>query len=179
MAITVKRPRRVVNLVTDLGMQEDYTEALRALDAARENKPLVAMEVGESAEVREAAQRVLDLEQQMAASTIRFTIEAVDRLRWNEHIAAHPPREGDETDSAQGVDIASLDELIPDSIKAVHDADGKPIDFDPHTEWAPLSAQLTDGQFSDFITALVLVNRGTEAPKSRAASLVMRSSAPN
>lgn len=176
MPITVKRARHVVDLVTDLSLQEDYSAALRALDEARGDQPLVAREVGKSAAVREAAAKVRQIEADMAASTLHFTLEAVQRLRWNAHIAAHPPREGHEADATQGVDVSSLDDLIPESIKAVHDHDGKPVDFDPAAEWAVLSADLSDGQWSDFISALILVNRGSEAPKSRVASLVMRSS---
>lgn len=176
MAITIKRARRVVDLVTDLGLQEQYTDALRAMDEARGDTPYVAMEVGDSADVRTAAELVQKIEAEMQASTLRFTIEAVDRLRWNEHMVNHPPRENDEADKAQGFNVSSIDELLPQSIKAVHDADGKPYDFDPKTEWADLSAALSDGQWSDFATAVIVVNRGTDAPKSRAASLVMRSS---
>ena len=176
MAVTIKRARRVVDLVTDLSLQEQYTQALRDLDAARAGQSVVAMEVGESSAVRDAAAHVQELEAAMAASTLRFTLEAVQRLRWNEHIATHPPREGNPQDEAQGVNVESLDALIPESIKAVHDADGKPVDFDPRTEWAPLSTEISDGQWSDFISELIAVNRGSGAPKSQVASLVMRRS---
>jgi len=176
MAITIKRARRVVDLVTDLGLQEQYTDALRAMDAARGDTPYVAMEVGESAEVREAAELVQKIEADMQASTLRFTIEAVDRLRWNEHMAKHPARDDNEADKAQGFDVSSIDGLLPESIKSVHDFDGKPYDFDPKAEWADLSAAMSDGQWSDFASAVIVVNRGTDAPKSRAASLVMRGS---
>lgn len=176
MAVSIKRARRVVDLVTDLSLQEQYTQALRDLDAARAGQPVVAMEVGESSAVKDAAEHVQALESEMTASTLRFTLEAVQRLRWNEHIATHPPREGNPQDEAQGVNVESLDELIPESIKAVHDADGKPVDFDPKTEWAPLSKEISDGQWSDFISELIAVNRGSGAPKSQVASLVMRRS---
>lgn len=177
MAVSIKRARRVVDLVTDLSLQEQYTQALRDLDTARANKPLVAMEVGESPEVQDAASAVQVLEAEMAASTLRFTLEAVQRLRWNEHIAANPPREGNSQDEAQGVNIESLDALIPESIKAVHDMDGNPVDFDPKAEWPALSQEISDGQWSDFVSELILVNRGSGAPKSPVASLVMRRSA--
>ena len=174
--ITIKRARRVVDLVTDLSLAEEYTAALRALDEARGTMPAVAMEVGESPAVHAAAETVVALEQQMAATTLHFTIEAVTRLRWAEFVAAHPPREGVDMDRAQGFDVSSLDEIIPESIKAVHDADGKPVDFAPKTEWPALSAELADGQWSEFAAAIVTVNGASEAPKSRAASLAMRSS---
>ncbi len=176
MAITIRRARRVVDLVTDLGLQEQYTAALRAMDEAKGDMPYVAMEVGESAEMRKAAEAVQKIEADMQASTLRFTVEAVDRLRWNEHMAKHPGREDNEADRAQGFDVSSLDEILPESIKAVHDFDGKPFDFDPRAEWADLSAAMSDGQWSDFAAAVITVNRGTDAPKSKAASLVMRGS---
>ncbi len=175
MAITIKRARQIVKLVTDLSLVEDHDSATRDLEKARADKPMVGMEVGDTA-VREAAQRVTDIEELMAESTLSFTLQAVDRLRWNQHVTAHPPREGDETDAAIGVDVSSLDDLMPETIKAVHDADGTPVDFDPVAEWPTLSAQLSDGQYNTFVTALVTVNRGTGAPKSQVASLVMRSS---
>ena len=174
--ITIKRARRVVDLVTDLSLTEQYTEALRVLDEARGAMPSVAMEVGESPAVKAAAEAVLDLERQMAATRMSFTVEAVTRLRWAEFVAAHPPREGNDMDRAQGFDVSSLDEIIPESIKAAHDFDGKPIDFDPKTEWPALSAELADGQWSDFAAAVISANGATEAPKSRVASLAMRSS---
>lgn len=172
--ITVKRARRVVDLVTDLSLTEQYTEALRALDEARGGMPTAAMEVGESAAVRDAAAAVQKLEQEMAATTIRFTVEAVSRLRWAEHSAQHPPREDNAGDARLGLNLDSLDELIPESIKAVHDADGKPIDFDPRSEWPALSAQLSDSQWADFASAIVAANGASEAPKSQVASLAMR-----
>lgn len=176
MPITIHRARRVVDLVTDLSLQEAYTDALRALDASRGDLPLVAMEVGQSDATRQAAESVQAIEQQMAASTVRFTLEAVDRLRWNAHIAEYPPRPDDAVDANLGVDVSSLDVLIPDSIKAVHDATGAEVAFNPGAEWPALSAQLSDGQWSDFANAVVLVNRGTAAPKSKAASLAILSS---
>ena len=174
--ITIKRARRVVDLVTDLSLTEQYTAALRALDEARGTMPAVAMEVGEQPDVQAAAAVVVDLERQMAVSTMRFTVEAVTRLRWAEFVAAHPAREDSDMDRAQGFDISSLDEIIPESIKAVHDAAGKPGDFNPKTEWPPLAAELADGQWSEFAAAIVTVNGASEAPKSRVASLAMRSS---
>lgn len=176
MALTIKRARRVVDLVTDLALHEEYIAALRALDAASAGEPLVAMEVGKSAATKAAAQHVQDLEAQMAATTLRFTLEAVTRKRWAEHVAEHPPREGDEADRITGMDLSSVDPLIAESIIAVHDADGQPIDFDPATEWLPLADEMSDGQWGDFADAIVNVNRGTAAPKSKAASLVMRAS---
>lgn len=176
MSITIKRARRVVDLVTDLGLQEQYEAALRAMDEARGDTPFVAMEIGESPEVRAAAVKVQEIEAEIQSSLLRFTIEALDRLRWNKHMAEHPARDDNEADKAQGFDVSSLDELLPSSIKAVHDAAGKPVDFDPAAEWPALSAEMSDGQWTDFAAAVITVNRGTDAPKSRVASLVMRSS---
>lgn len=175
--ITIKRARQVVDLVTDLALKEQYTEALKALDAARASQPTAAMEVGQPGAVIAAAARVQEIEAAMVASTMKFTIEAVPRVRWNEHVLEHPPREGNDSDAAIGIDVTSLDLLLPESIKAVHDASGTPVDFDPVAEWPDLSAEMSDGQFSDFILAVLAVNRGSDAPKSKAASLVMRSSA--
>lgn len=176
MGITIKRARVVVELVTDMGLHEQYTAALRTLDASHGETPLVAMEIGEMPEVRAAAEVVQQIEADMRASTLRFTIEAVDRLRFAEHMAKHPSREDNETDEKHGFDVSSVDELLPESIRSVHDFDGKPVDFDPKVEWPAMSAEISDGQWTDFAAAVINVNRGTNAPKSQIASLVMRNS---
>lgn len=173
--ITIKRARQVVPLCTDLSLYEAYHAAAEAFEKAKAEKPLVETETGNAA-LREAAEHMQALEDEMRIATLKFTLEAVDRLRWNGFVAEHPPREDNEIDAQQGVNVEALDELMPESIKAVHDADGKPYDFDPKAEWPALSKELSDGQWSDFVSALFVVNRGSKAPKSLAASLAMRSS---
>lgn len=176
MPITIRRARRVVDLVTDLSLLEQHTVALRALELVRQEPQLVATEAGPPAELVEAAAAVQKIEAEIAASTLYFTLEAIDRLQWAAHVAAHPPRGDNDVDEQLGVDVSSLDMLMPHLIKAVHDHAGNEIGFDPLVEWGPVSAQLSDGQWADFANALVLVNRGTAAPKSKAASLAIQSS---
>lgn len=195
MPITVKRARRVVNLVTDMSLVAEHDQAKERFASLAAHKPLVAMEVPDS-EMSAAATMVSDLEQRMAQSRLAFTLEAVPRKQFAEFQAAHPPREGKADDEAAGLNLDDVDPLIAECILSVRqERDGRyryiredelpAIDepewvsdderFDP-TEWPMLADSMGDGQWLDFVQAMLEVNRGSQAPFLRAASLVIQRS---
>lgn len=175
MPITIKRARRVVPLVTDMSLVAEHDQAKERFAALAANKPLVNMEIPD-ASITEAAEAVREIEQQMAASRMAFTIEALPKKEFTEFEISHPPRDGNAEDANAGLNLAEADGLIALCIKSVQDNDGNPVDFDPATEWEPLAAELSDGQWLDFAQAVLEVNRGSQAPFLRAASLVIQRS---
>lgn len=170
MSITIKRPTRVVDLCTDMSLVADHERASRALeDAQKRGQGL------ENTGVPEAARRVTDLEEQMRASTLEFTLQAVPRKTFEEFTAEHPAREDDQVDQTFGLNVSELDGLIAQCIVGVRDKGGAEVEFDPAVEWAGLAGQMTDGQWQEFALTAINIQRGggTTVPFSRAASLAM------
>lgn len=195
MPITVKRARRVVQLVTDMSLVAEHDQAKERFAALAANKPLLAMEVPD-AEVTAAAALVSDLERRMAQSRLAFVLEALPRKQFAEFQATHPPRDGKADDEAAGLNLDDADSLISECILSVRqDSDGRyryiredelpTIDppewvsdderFDPG-EWPALADSMGDGQWLEFVQAMLEVNRGSQAPFLRAASLVIQRS---
>lgn len=195
MPITIRRARRIVKLVTDMSLAAAYDQAKEEFSAVAATRPLVAMEIPDT-EVTEAAERVRDIENQMAASRLAFTLEAIPRKQFAEYEATHPPREGHNDDQSAGINLAEIDPLIADCIRVVRrDLDGRLLyahpDEEPSAdptvwvddadrfepaEWEALADTLGDGQWLDFVQATLEVNRGSQAPFLRAASLVIQRS---
>lgn len=173
MSITVQRARTVVRFCTNLALKADHERAVAALDAAqRDSGPAM-----EASSVTEAARAVRELEEQMRAHTIEFTLEARTRKQWVEFEDTHPPREGNDTDRRLDIDVSSLDKVIAASIVAVTTTGGEPVPFDPAAEWTRLADEMTNGQWEDFALAVLALNRGAKAaPFSKAASSVIRMS---
>jgi len=176
MSITVTRPRKTVAFCTNLALRSAHEDAVAALVAAqqdaskdpRENPPPV---------VSQAAAAVRDLEAQMRDHTITFVIEGWPRKRWVEFEEAHRPRKDNDTDKALMIDVSALDVVLAQSwtIVQVTAPDGSKVEFDPATEWVPLADEMTNGQWEEFATAVLIVNRGVKAaPFSEAASRVIR-----
>lgn len=177
MSLTVTRPTRTVEFCTNLDLRAQWEDAGRALDAAKRQAAEDPREA--STAVRDAAEMVRGLEEQMRAHTVVFTLQAWPRKRWVEFEEAHPARQGNETDRTLGLDVSALDEAIGGSIVAVKSLDGKDVDFDP-AEWSTLADEMTNGQWEDFATAVLNANRGVKAaPFSVAASRATRSSEPS
>lgn len=174
MAITIKRARRAVQLCTDLALFAEYDRAVATLDAAQKRD---GQTINPSAETKAAADAVQDIEAQMQASTLTFELEAHRRDAWEAFEAAHPPREGNETDERFGIDLSTLDDVIATSIVAVTDSSGDPVEFNPF-DWTALADEISQAQWQDFALATLAVNRGVKsAPFSQSASRTTRASA--
>ncbi len=172
MGITITLPTELVELCTDMGLMADHERAVRALEEAQKRGAGM-----ENSGVPEAARAVEDVERRMEESTLEFTLQALPKKRFQEWVAAHPAREGDQLDESLSVNVADLDDLISQCVVGVRKPDGTPIDFESN-DWPELADQITDGQWQEFALATLRANRGagTKRPFSRAASLVTRRS---
>lgn len=166
--LTIKRPFRDVSLRLDASLQVEWEKAEADLIKARKaNADRLA-----SSEVARLAGEVQALEAQMLASDVAvFRLQAVSRSKWAEVIAAHPADASNAEDAAFGADRAAFfDDMIPLSIVGVTQ-DGEPVEFDVETDWDPLADEMTDWQYSQFIEAVYVLNRGAvSVPFSQAAS---------
>lgn len=172
--LTIKRPYRDVTLRLDASLQAEWETAEAALIAARKkNSDRLA-----SAEVSRLAGTVQELEARMLASDVAvFRLQAVSRSLWAEVIAQHPPKKDDPEDTAFGADRAAFfDAIIPQSIIGVTQG-GEPLEFDVADEWEQLADEMTDWQYSQFIEAVFVLNRGAvSVPFSQAASRLSQGS---
>src|SRR5665647_2453934 len=160
MSITVTRPRKTVAFCTNLALRSAHEDAVAALVAAQQDASKDPRENPPQG-VTQAAAAVRDLEAQMRDHTITFVIEGWPRKRWVEFEEAHRPRKDNDTDKALMIDVSA--------------PDGSKVEFDPATEWVPLADEMTNGQWEEFATAVLIVNRGVKAaPFSEAASRVIR-----
>lgn len=175
--ISVTRATRVVDLVTDAELYARWQTAAQALADAQRAATTDAREA--DTRVRDAAAAVRLVEDDMRASTVRFTLRAMTRSQWARWVATHQPREGDKVDELFGVDVSALDSAIAVMVERVDDADGAQVDVDMTAEWARLADEMSQPQWEAFATAALEVNQGkdtTGVPFSRAASAVTRRS---
>lgn len=174
--ITVERPEKVVPFCTNLNLKAEHERAVVALEDARKNAAGDPREAGSPA-LTEAAQRVQELEREMQAHTVEFTIRGLRRKVWVEFFESHPARPDNVGDKRVGFDTSALDPIIAQSIVAVTRHDGQPEQFDPAAEWEDLADKMTNGQWSDFANAVIEVNHEVRsAPFSPLASVVIRRS---
>jgi len=175
MSLTLTRATKVVPLCVNLSLKAEHDRAVAALADAKNRAAQDAREA--STEVREAAEAVQAIEQQMRDHTVNFTLQALPRKAWAEFCANRPPRPGDEFDKALGLDVSALDDPIMASITGVQSRDGEPVEFNPGTDWHPLADEMSTAQWNDFAQAVLALNNGvTSAPFSPAASLVIQRS---
>lgn len=169
MSLSIKRPERTVDLCTDASVQADWEQAERELAAVRQRPAVSIAGNGASA----LAERVRGLEQRMRESMVHFRLRALPRSEWAAILSRHPAGD-DEMDKRFGADRAAFfEDVIPASIVAVTDTEGEPVEFDPATEWTPLADEMTDRQYSEFVDAALVLNRGeVNVPFSRAASRI-------
>jgi hypothetical protein len=176
MGITVTRPEQSVEFCTNIALKSAHERAVADVKAAQQAAQSDPRETG-SAAVRAAAERVQALEAEMRADTIVFTVRGLRRKRWVEFVESNPPRDGNAIDKSYGINVPALDQVIPESIVAVTELDGSPVDFDAEAEWIPLADEMTNGQWSDFANAVIAVNHEVRsAPFSPLASAVIRRS---
>lgn len=174
MALSIKRPERTVDLCLDASVQADWEQAERDLVEARQ-RPSQSL-VGNT-DVTRLAEKIRGLEEAMRESVVHFRLRALPRSEWAAILARHPAGD-DEMDKRFGADRASFfEEVIPASIVGVTDNEGESVKFDPTKEWGDLADNMTDRQYSDFVDAALILNRGeVNTPFSPAASRILRAS---
>lgn len=158
MALIVKRPETRVKFCLDGDLkaahetaEAEYTATRsRAVADARLNDP-----------AKDLAQKVLDLEAEMLASTVSFLVRGLPRGEWSGLTAKHAPRPDNATDKAYGFNVEALMiEALPLSIVGVENSTGDPLDFDAVKEWDALADDMTNSQYEDFVLAVLRVNAG-------------------
>lgn len=175
MSLTLTRATKIVPLCVNANLRADHERAVQHLDDVRRVDAADPRE--NSTAVREAAEAVQAIERQMREHTVSFTLQALPRKRWAEFTAAHPPRDGNETDKLVDVDQSALDPMIAASITEVKAHDGTDIPFVPTQDWEPLADEMADGQWAQFAMAVLALNNGNPAaPFSPAASLAIQRS---
>lgn len=188
MAITVKRAESVIEFCTDLQLRADWESAQEDLLSARSNTSGRLVD----GDASDAASRVRDLETQMEDAVLLFRLRAVPRKQWQETVAAHPPRDDNDSDQSMGVNISTFfDALLgqsPDPAKGLestivavtYKVSGAVEDFDPAADWQALADAMTDGQYGEFATKVFELNRQSVGrPFSAAASRVTAASEKN
>ncbi|MDF2915993.1 MAG: hypothetical protein K0S70_210 [Microbacterium sp.] len=168
MGITVKRPEKIVEFCTDLGLQSEWEAAGEDLKTARQREQVDARMTGESKEVRGLKDKIQELENRMLDSVVVFTLRALPRKRWAELEAEHPPREDHEDDKRYGVNVGAFIDAVmvePGTVASVtYKASGERVEFAPVTDWLPLADEMSNAQWEQFAIPLLLVNRGTVTP---------------
>ncbi|MFJ4287972.1 hypothetical protein ACIPY0_20205 [Paenarthrobacter nicotinovorans] len=158
MALTVKRPETRVPFCLDGDLKAAHEEAEAEYSAARA-RSLGDSRLNDPAKV--LAQKVLDLEDQMKASSVTFLLRGLPRGAWSDLVAAHAPRTDNATDKTYGFNVESLMiEALPKSIVGVENSAGEDLPFDPATEWDALADDMTNSQYEDFVLAVLRVNAG-------------------
>lgn len=177
MALKLKRPQKNVDLCLDGTLRAAWEEADARLSLMRKER------IGDdrlNSPVKAIAQEVLDLQDQMKAETVTFTIQGLPRTEWEDLITTNPERADNATDKTYGFNATAVaNTAIPASIVGVTQ-DGKKIEFDAATEWDALADDMTDQQYESFFLAVLMMNRGRQdIPFSTNASLEMRLSEEN
>lgn len=109
---TIVQPRTAVITI----YQGDYLDRLRHLerrhDAAVKAEKLTPT-LDETSEAEEIAAEHRDLLAEAEASAIHVKVQAFTRRKWRELVKAHPPRMGNETDQASGINDETFKDALP------------------------------------------------------------------
>lgn len=171
MALTVKRPEKRVDVCLDGSLVAEHEALSAELEEARKQKIL---DPRMNDPIQALAQRIRDIEDRAKADTVTFQIRALPRKDWAAFEDAHPAREDNEVDERYGVNTSTIFDAVlssdsPASIVSVSRPDGEAVEFAP-ADWAEFAEQLTDNQYSQFMLAVLTVNRGkNDVPFSLAA----------
>ncbi|MEV8180333.1 hypothetical protein [Specibacter sp. NPDC078692] len=175
MALKLKRPQKNVDLCLDGTLRSAWQEADARLALLRKQR------FGDdrlNSPVKALAQEVIDLQEQMKAETVTFTIQGLPRTEWADLITENPERDDTPTDKSYGFNATAVaGKSIPASIVSATQ-NGEPVEFNAATDWDALADEMTDQQYEEFFIAVLNVNRGRlDIPFSTNASLEMRPSA--
>lgn len=153
------------DLVAELEeLERAYTEAV--------NRP--ATSLADGGEAAEIATKVEAMRAEMSGEMLTIRLRALPRRRYNEMIAEHPPRLGDDgnvvdEDSTFGYDASTFFEALVRAAIIEPELDAG--------DWDALDAILTDNAFQQLANVAVMLNRrGVDVPFSLAASHNQRTS---
>lgn len=174
------RPTVAIELCTNLGLVAEHDRLSAALVEAKMN---AAQADRMNSPVGGIATKIRDLETQMRADTVVFTLGALPRKQWAELEAAHPERPGVELDKQFSVNMSTFIEAVmatPGTIvEVIRKETGEAVDF-TGADWADEAEEMSDGQWTRFAVKLLEINRGSKpVPFNRAASAQTRRSEPN
>lgn len=175
MALTVKRPETRVSFCLDGNLKAAHEAAEAEFNAAR-SRSLADARL--NSPVKDLAQNVHAIEEEMKSSTVEFIVRGMKRADWNDLVASHAPREGNALDKSYGFNVEALMTVaVPKSIAAVENQVGEPLEFDVAAEWEALADDMTDSQYEDFVLATLRVNKGrNEVPFSLSAFRMIQDS---
>lgn len=158
MALIVKRPETRVKFCLDGDLKAAH-EAAEAEYLATRSRAVADDRLNDPA--KGLAQKVVDLEAEMAAATVSFLVRGLPRGKWSDMVAEHAPRPENATDKAYGFNVETLMvKALPISIIGAESAAGEPLDFDAVKEWDALADDMTNSQYEDFVLAVLRVNAG-------------------
>lgn len=165
MALTVKRPERLVKACLDGSLVAEYEAVELELEEARRksandrrmNNPFADLE-----------RRKAELYEAQEAESVTFRIQALPRAVWSEIKADSPPRGGNDLDDHFGYNTDKTFDAAMQAEGAIVEVtkNGEPIEFSGK-DWPEFSASLTAGQFGAFQVAIKDLNGGSnEVPFS-------------
>lgn len=165
MALTVKRPERLVKVCLDGSLVAEYEAVEAELEEARRkrvgdtrmNSPIVALE-----------RRKAELFVAQEAESVTFKLKGLPRAVWSELKVNHPPRKDNALDDHYGFDTDKLfDAAMATDGTIVEVTKGGEVEEFTATDWVEFSASLTAGQFGAFQVAIKDLNSGSnEVPFS-------------
>lgn len=165
MALTVKRPERLVKVCLDGSLVAEY-EAVEAELAEARRKSVNDRRVNNPFADLERRKAELFLAQE--AESVTFRIQALPRAVWSELRSDNPPRKDNDLDEHFGFNTDSLFDAAMQADGAIVEVtkNGEPVEFSGK-DWPELSASLTAGQFGAFQVAIKDLNGGSnEVPFS-------------
>ena len=173
----ISRPTAVVEIVTNLELLAAHQVESQKLEELNEKTPAGdRLNNPYTPQIREQAQKVRDIEQEMQDSTVCVKVRALKKAKYAEIVADHPAREGNNVDALFGVNTDTfIDGVMPLSIvEAWNKSTGEKVDF-TGDDWAEESEEFTDAQVSEFVSAILSINkRSIEVPFSPRASAMTR-----
>lgn len=146
---------------------DEFMDAEQALAEAQvadaSNKRLGS---GSSAKTRKLAQRVREIEEQVAATEVRFVFRAIPKARYSVIVEEHPPREKNYFDLSVGYNREAVD----DELVRVCLIDPE---FDEES-WQKFLDVCNPSEWEELVRVVREVNGvQTQAPKSVTASLIL------
>lgn len=165
---SAKLPEKEVRICLRADLLVEYEAAEAALAEAQKH---ASDSLGAGEGVEAAAQRVVDLGDEMAAASAVFRLRAVGRRRWTALYAEHPPRPDDKRDAMTGFNRDSFfDALVKACIVDPQMSDG---------QWEQLAELLSAAQWDALVEAAWDVNQaGVDVPFSSAASRALNRTDP-
>lgn len=160
----IRLPEAVYYLCTRADLRAEWEQAEQ--DVARAQIDAQDSLAGASTAGKKAAQRVRDLEAEMAEHSIPIRVRALTHKQLSDLIAAHPPRE-DKGERSFNVDTFGVALLAKSAVDPVMSEEKAGLLVD----------SLTQGQWDDLWNTIWSLNQNSvSVPKSLRASELLRSS---